>query len=617
MTTENRDIKYVNKDFGELRNALIEYTKTYFPSTYNDFSPSSPGMLFLEMSAYVGDVMSFYLDNQIQENFIQFARQENNLYTLAYMLGYRPKVTGAATVDVDIYQQIPAFQNGSEFTPDYRFSIFIAANTVLNSSTGGATNFLMLNPVDFTFSSSVDPTEVTVYSLNANDEPDWFLLKKTHKAISGDIQTKTFSFGLPQRFQTIEINDANIIQIIDIVDSDGNIWYEVPYLAQEMIYDNISNPNSDSGEVPYLLQLKKVPRRFVSRFISPTTLQIQFGAGTTTANVEQNIIPNPTNVGNSLVPVNNNLTTGYDPANFLYTSTYGISPSNTTLTIRYLTGGGVAANITANSLSSISNLGNVTLPLANSLDPITVSETLDSVTINNPTAATGGQNGDTVEELKQNSLGAFGAQLRTVTQDDYIVRAMSLPSQYGSIAKIYVEPERLENLLPGESLSSINLYILAYDNNKKLKNATSTLKQNLKTYLSQYRIVNDSIKIRDGFIINIGVDFDIIVLPNYNNNDVLFKCLTSVKDYFNIDNWQINEPIILKDIYVMLDQIDGVQTVKNVTISNKSGDIYGYSSYAYDISGATKNNVVYPSVDPMIFEVKYPDTDIKGRVVSL
>ena len=192
---------------------------------------------------------------------------------------------------------------------------------------------------------------------------------------------------------------------------------------------------------------------------------------------------------------------------------------------------------------------------------------------------------------------------------------MSLPSQYGSLAKIYAEPERLENLLPGESLSSINLYVLAYDSNKKLKNATSSLKNNLKTYLSQYRIVNDSIKIRDGFVININVDFDIIVLPNYNNNDILFKCITAVKDYFNIDKWQINEPIILKDVYVMLDKIDGVQTVKNVSITNKTGG--DYSIYAYDVIGANRDNIIYPSVDPMIFEVKYPDSDIRGRVVSL
>jgi len=615
MAAENRDIKYVNKDFGDLRNSLIEYTKTYFPSTYNDFSPSSPGMLFLEMSAYVGDVLSFYLDNQIQENFVQFARQQNNLYTLAYMLGYKPKVTGVAVVDVDIYQQIPSISTPNGYAPDYRYATFINNNTVLKSSLVGTTNFVIQDTVDFSFSSSLDPTQVSILTIDTiTNQPEFYLLKKTRKAISANIQTTTFTFGAPQRFQTIEINSADIVGILDITGSNGDKWYEVPYLAQEMVYDNIKNNGSDKGEVPYLLQLKKTPKRFVTRFTSPTTLQIQFGAGTTTANVEEEIIPNPTNVGNNLDPVNNNLTTAYDPANFLYTGTYGIAPSGVTLRVRYLTGGGVASNIPSNAFNGISNPDNISIPSAVP-DNNLAGDIIKSVTVQNPTAATGGSDGDTTEEIKQNSLAAFGAQLRTVTQDDYLVRAMSLPSQYGSLAQIYAEPERLENLLPGESLSSINLYVLAYDNNKKLKNASTSLKDNLKTYLSQYRIVNDSIKIRDGFVINIGVDFDIIVLPNYNNNDILFKCITAVKDYFNIDKWQINEPIILKDIYVMLDRIDGVQTVKNISITNKYGP--NYSIYAYDIPGATQNNVIYPSVDPMIFEVKYPDSDIKGRVVSL
>jgi hypothetical protein len=360
-----------------------------------------------------------------------------------------------------------------------------------------------------------------------------------------------------------------------------------------------------------------MPRRFVTRFTSPSTLQIQFGAGTTTANVEEEIIPDPTNIGSSLVPVDSKLTTAYDPANFLYTSTYGIAPSNTTLRVRYLTGGGVAANVPANSITDIANKLNF-ISVPNGGDATnTIDYIKQSVIVTNPTAATGGQDGDTVEELKLNSLAAFGTQLRTVTQADYLVRALSLPSQYGSIAKVYAEPERLENLLPGESLSSINLYVLAYDNTKKLKNATSGLKQNIKTYLSQYRIINDSVKIRDGFIINISVGFDIVVLPNYNNNEVLFRCLTSVRDYFNIDKWQINEPIILKDLYIMLDKIKGVQSVKSISIANKAGTTSGYSQYAYDIAGATQNQVIYPSLDPSIFEVKYPNLDIKGKVVPL
>jgi len=612
MATENRDIKYLNKDFGDLRNTLIEFTKTYFPSTYNDFSPSSPGMMFMEMSAYVGDVLSFYLDNQIQETFVQYARQESNLYSLAYMLGYRPKVTGAATVSVDFYQKVPS--SGGE--PDYDYAMYIPNNRILASNVAGASNFLLTQPVDFTFSSVQDPIEVTaIPPTTPGGSVDYFLLKKTRDAISGEIKTKTFTFGSAQRFQTIEINDSNIIQILDIVDSSKNIWYEVPYLAQETIIDSIANTETDSNEVPYLLQLRKVPRRFVSRFISPTTLQIQFGAGTTTANTEEEVIPNPNNIGSNLTggTPTSFINTAYDPANFLYTSTYGISPSNTTLTVRYLTGGGVSSNLPANSLNVISNKSGITFPsgLNNSL----TEEIIDQLIINNPQAATGGQNGDTVEELRLNSLAAFGTQLRTVTQADYIIRALSLPSQYGSLAKVYAEPEKLENLLPGESLSATNLYVLAYDTNKNLKTATSSLKNNLKKYLSQYRMVNDSIKIRDGYVINISIDFDIIVLPNFNNNDVLLRCITAVKDYFNIDKWQMNEPIILKDIYILLDKINGVQTVSDVNVTNLVGG--NYSTWAYDIPGATSGNVIYPSVDPMIFEVKYPDIDIKGRVVSL
>jgi len=622
MATETRDIKYINKDFGELRAALIEFAKTYFPTTYNDFTPASPGMMFMEMSAYVGDVMSFYLDNQIQENFIQFTRQQNNLYTLAYMLGYRPKVTGAATVTVDLYQQVPSLLSGSTYVPDYSYALQIAENTSISSNLVGTTGFLIQDPVDFSFSSSADPTQVTIYSLNGNI-PEFFLLKKTRQAISANIQTTTFTFGSPERFQTVEINNSNIISILDIIDSDGNEWYEVPYLAQEMVFDTVKNINpndpntyTDQGEVPYLLQLRKIPRRFVSRFTTPTTLQLQFGAGTNTQNNDEEIIPNTDNVGLGLPYKQSKLTTAFAPANFLYTDTYGIAPYNTTLTVRYLTGGGVQANIQANALSNINTTSNIKFQ-NNNLDPVLAQTVFNSVAVNNPIAASGGQDGDTNDEIRFNSLSTFASQLRSVTQDDYLVRALSLPSQYGTISKAYIEPEKLENILPGETPSVLNLYVLAFDNNKKLKTASSTLKQNLSTYLSQYRIINDSIKIKNAFVINIGVEFDLIVLPEYNNNEVIFNCIQALKDYFDINKWQVNEPIILRDLYVLLDKIEGVQTIKKIDIINKVGTNLGYSQYAYDISGATQNNVIYPSLDPMIFEVKYPDTDIRGRVVPL
>jgi len=623
MAVENRNISYLNKDFGELRASLIEYTKTYFPSTYNDFTPASPGMLFMEMSAYVGDVLSFYLDNQIQENFIQFTRQQNNLYTLAYMLGYRPKVTGVATVDIDMYQQVPSILVNGSYEPDYRYAVNVSDNIVVNTNLTNSTNFLIQDAIDFTHSSSSDPTTVTIYSLDSSGNPTFYLLKKTRQAISANIQTTTFSFGSPERFQTVEINDNNIIQVLDIVDSDGNEWYEVPYLAQEMVFDTIKNTNpndpnfyQDQGEAPYLLQLRKVPRRFVTRFISPTTLQLQFGAGTSTQNNDEEIIPNPDNIGLGLPYKRSLLTTAFAPANFLYTDTYGIAPYNTTLTVRYLTGGGVYANVPANTINVYPSRANVTF-LLNNLDPTLTQYVFNSITVNNPVAASGGRDGDTSDEIRFNSLSSFAAQLRSVTQDDYLVRALSLPSQYGAISKAYIEPQKIENTLPGETLSVLDLYVLAFDVDGKLKQATTALKQNLKTYLSQYRIINDSIKIKDAFIVNIGVEFDIIVLPDYNNNEVIYNCIEKIKDYFQIGKWQINEPIMLKDLYILLDKINGVQTVKTINIVNKVGEINGYSKYAYDVKGATQNNVIYPSLDPMIFEIKYPDVDIKGRVVPL
>jgi len=609
-----RNIQYLNKDFTELRASLINYARTYFPTTYNDFSPSSPGMMFMEMAAYVGDVLSFYLDNQIQENYLQYARQTNNLYELAYMFGYKPNVTQVATVNIDFYQQVPAVGGTS---PDFSYALSVSANSVVSSPN---TSFVIQDPIDFSVSSSGDPTEVTVYSISGTD-PTFFLLKKTRKAISSTVNTTTFSFGIPQQFSTVEIAGENIVGVLDIFDNNGNQWYEVDYLAQDTVFDSIKNTNVNdpnlsqySGDTPYLLQLKEVQRRFTTRFLNSTTLQLQFGAGTS-ADTDEEILPNPDNVGLGLPFEIDKLTTAYSPSNFIFTKTYGIAPSNTTLTVRYLTGGGVSANASANTITSLT-LGTPTF-LNNNLDASTANTVLASFAVNNPEAADGGGDGDTIEEIRQNASANFASQLRNVTQDDYLVRALSMPAKFGVVSKAYIEPTKAQSVSLGEALGVLDLYVLSYDVDKKLKTASPALKQNISTYLSQYRMVNDSVNIKDAFIINIGINFDIIVLPNYNSNEVLTKCILALQDYFAIDKWQINEPIVLRDLYILLDNVDGTQTVKNIEITNKVGIGLGYSEFAYDLKGATNSNVIYPSLDPMIFEVKYPNTDIQGRVVPL
>ena len=609
----NRDIKYINRDFSTLRQSLIDYSKTYFPTTYTDFSPTSPGMMFMEMAAYVGDVMSFYQDNQFQETFLQYARETSNLYDLAYMFGYKPRVTGVATTNIDFYQQIIA--NPSTNSPDYNYSLLIPENTTITANNGSNISFIIQDPVDFSISSSLDPTTVSVYSQIGN-QVEYFLLKKTRKAISATINTTTFTFGAPVEFATVNVNAKNIIGILDITDSDGNKWYEVNNLGQESVYEPLANTNPNDpntytdSDAPNLLKIKSVARRFATRFISSGSLQIQFGSGTTN-DVTEEITPNADNVGLGLPFEKDKLTTAFSPQNFIFNNTYGIAPSNTTLTVRYLTGGGVAANIPANTLTSL-NTTNVTFKNFE----VGNQTIFNSLQVNNPSAAFGGGSGDNTEEIRQNSISNFQTQLRNVTQDDYLVRALSLPSDYGTIAKAYIEKSKLSTMIPGQTPTTLDLYILTFNSNGNLKTASPALKQNLSTYLSQYRVIGDSVNIKDGFIINIGCNFEITIRPNFNNNEVLRNCILAVQQFFALDNWQMNEPIQIKQISLLLDAIEGVQTVKNVEIVNKVGVSLGYSQYAYDIPGATLDNVIYPSLDPMIFEVKYPATDIQGRVVT-
>jgi hypothetical protein len=616
---DKKNIQYINRDFSELKTSLINYAKTYFPTTYNDFSPSSPGMMFMEMAAYVGDVLSFYLDNQVQETYLQYARQTNNLYELAYMFGYKPNVTQVATTFVDFYQQVPAILSGSEYVPDFDYTLYIPPNSTVSQNTVNKISFLVQEPVDFSVSSSGDPTIVTVYQVSGNT-PTYFLLKKTRKAISATINTTQFTFTTPVQYSTVLINSSNIVGILDVTDSDTNTWYEVDYLGQEMVFDSIKNTNQNdpnlsqySGDTPYILKLEKIQRRFTSRFINATSLQIQFGAGTSN-DTDETIIPNPNNVGIGLPFEQSKLTTAYAPNNFLFTKTYGIAPSNTTLTVRYLTGGGAISNVPANSLTQLNTSARFLNP---NLNTTSANYIYGTIAVNNIEAANGGGDGDSIEEIRQNSSANFASQLRNVTQDDYLVRALSMPSNYGVISKAYIEPTKAQSISAGESQSVLDLYVLSYNVNNKLVTASPALKQNLTTYLSQYRMVNDSVNIKDAFIINIGVNFDVIILPNYNSNEVLSKCIIYLQVYFSITNWQINQPILLRDIYTLLDSVEGVQTVQNITINNLVGENLGYSKYAYSIPAATANNVIYPSLDPSIFEVKYPNTDIQGRVVNL
>jgi hypothetical protein len=616
---ENKDIKYLNKDFSTFKTDLIEYAKSYFPNSYNDFSAASPGTMFIEMAAYVGDVLSYYLDNQIQESFLQYAKQPNNLYTLAYMLGYRPKVTSAAVVDLDVYQTVLSVQSGADYLPDFGYALTIAEGMQVTPATDSSITFYVPDKIDFTMSSSMDPTEVSVYSLTGNN-PDTFLLKKTVKAISGQVKSAAFDFGNSDRFPSITLQDSNIIDIISITDSDGNKWYEVPYLAQDYILNPVANIASNypdlyqfNNQVPYMIEKLSVPRRFTTRFLSNGTMMIEFGSGIDSTKADNQILPLPQSASLGLTDSLTLMNTAFDPTNFVVTQTYGLVPKNTTLTVKYLAGGGANSNVFSNELNRVSSISSTS---------VSSPSRVNTVVVNNPSPAAGGGDGETIEELRYNILSQFPSQMRAVTQQDYMSRVISMPAKFGKISKVFVTKDdaTFKNYINSSAYTKdqilISLYLLSYNSNGNLDFPSQALLNNVKTYLNEYKLLTDAINLKNAYIINIACNFEIVIYPNFSGQDVLARCIAVLKNYFNIGNWQINQPIVLSNVYSILDQVEGVQTVTKVDITNKVGEADGYSKYAYDIPGATLKGVIYPSLDPSIFEIKYPDTDIRGRVVA-
>lgn len=624
MAQIKKDIKYLNKDFAQFRANLIEYGKNYFPNTYNDYNESSPGMMFMEMASYVGDVLSYYTDNQLKESFLQFAGSKANVLALASNVGYKQKNKIPATVNLDVFQLIPAKSTKDGKVPDWDYAMTLKEGMIVKSEVS-TVEFRTLSLINFRVSSSFDPTDISVYQVSDNDNtPEFYLLKKRIKAVSGQVVTTTYNFGAAKRFDKILIEDTNAIEVVSIVDSDLNEWTEVPYLAQDIIYESIANTAQNDPElsvfteVPYLVKLKKTARRFITKFRSDQKLEIQFGPGISDS-ADEEIIPNPDNVGSSLTGLQKQFDHPIDPSNFMYTKSYGLAPSNTTLTVVYTIGGGIESNVPAQTLK---NIANVEYQIdSQNLDLTLLNQIKASIACVNPTPASGGKSEESIEEIRQNAMSNFASQQRMVTTQDYIIRAYSMPPRFGSVAKAYVIQDQQQNPEYGGTAIpnplAINLYTLGYDGNGKLTTLNPAVQENLKTYISMYRILTDAINIKTAFIINIGIQFEIITQPEYNSNEVLVKCIAKLKEMFNTKIWQINQPIIVSKIYTELDRVDGVQSVTSVKINNLYDTVTGYSGNVYDIEAATKAGVIYPSLDASIFEVKYPNNDIIGKVISL
>ena len=647
-----KSVNYLNKDFSDFRDNLIEFAKVYFPNTYNDFNEASPGMMFIEMAAYVGDVLSYYIDSQFRESLLAYAEEKRNIYTIAQSFGYKPKTTSPSSVVLDVFQSIPALNQ----KPDLRYALNVEAGATITAGST-STTFRTLEDVNFKFSSSYDPRETSILESDGGVVTK-FLLKKKVKAESGIIVTETFSFATATKYSQIKLANSDVIEIISCTDSDDNKWYEVDSLARDTVFvdmeaNTLNSPDlvEDRETVPYILKLKKVSRRFTTFINESDQTIIRFGAGISD-NPDEEIVPNPDMVGSNLPGSPSKLTSAFDPSNFLKTKAFGLAPSNTTLTIKYSHGGGIDDNVNS---GDVTNISSISYQIQDALlNASSVQESKDSVVFTNVNPATGGSSGQTIREVRESALAYYQAQQRAVTKEDYIVRAYSLPAKYGNIAKIHLVQDdqlnrdadsidldrkvTLTDVDAGRTLRSfqagrflnplaMNMYTLGFNSDKKLTKMNQTSKENLKTYLSQFRLVTDAINIKDAYVINVAVNFSILTKTGFNKNDVLLRCVSAVQDFFDIDRLQIGQPIIVSDIAYEISLVDGVASIvppvennttppQTIVIENKYKLEEGYSGNFYDISSGLIDGVLYPALDPSIFEIKYPNSDIKGKVVG-
>lgn len=542
---------------------------------------------------------------------------------------------------------VPALGAGFNYEPDKKFFLKILANSKFSTNTPPTQNFRSIDNVDFADSAN---RNIRILARDGSNAPTMYVVSKKIKLVSADVKVATFSFGSAQKFSKIEITDANVISIISVEDSNGNLFYEVDYLGQDLIVEErdtavrgsdgfFSSETMQSGSLsPAKLAIfRKKPRRFVTRINSDMKLELCFGSGTSDTSDEL-VTLNSTQIANSKynqVISNSSL----DPADFISTDTFGLAPANTTLTVTYLVGGGVQSNVASNTITQVD-----AVQIANNITDYATAEqglynqVVSSVAIINEEPARGGGDTESVEEIRQNALAFFNAQNRVVTDKDYLVRSYAMPAQFGSVSKVFVVRDEQINAIARQDSgslqlnndqnpfnnrayvvdpvapNSINLYVLGHDENKNLATLNTLVKKNLAKYLEQYRVLTDDVNILDAFVVNIGVEFHIVAYRSYNMNDVIARCIDAIKSFFDITNWQINQPIIMNDLRLTIGSVEGVQTVSDVIVTNKYRfkDGRDYFEYRYPIEEATVDDVIYPSLDPSIFEIRYPETDIVG-----
>ena len=601
MPFEKKDIvpiNYTSRDYESIRNDLITHVKRYYPNVYQDFNEASFGSMMLDSVAYVGDVLSFYMDYNVNESFLDSSIETNNIIKLARQMGYRYAGVPASSGIVTMYIVVPASANGIQ--PDLDYAPILKKGAVFTAGSTGA-SFTLNEDVDF----SVASNEVVVATVDTNTGvPTGYAIKAYGQVISGEVKEKNIDIGNFQRFRKVLISDRNITEIISVLDLNGNEYYEVDYLTQDTIYVPVVNKNSDSDKVPMVLKPRKVPRRFVFEQLS-NQYYLQFGYGSET-NITNEIISEPNKV---IMQVNGKdyvVDESFDPTNLIETDKMGVAPSNTTLTVKYRKNSVNTNNVASRALTSV---GDTDFTFANigSLSSQKVNNVISSLEFENEKPTIGSVSEPSNEEIKYRAYGAFSSQNRAVTAEDYKAVIYAMPPKFGAVKRCNIVQDQ------DSFKRNLNLYIISEDSDGNLTESTSTLKTNLKEHLSNYKMINDTIDILDARVVNLGIEIDIIAEEHKNKFDVLQSAVDAIKFEILRSKYNVAEPVRVSDIFRTLKNVDGVLDVVSVNVARKSGSLY--SSFSYDVEGNTSpDGRLILGREDVIFEVKYPDSDIVGTV---
>lgn len=608
---KEKTIKYLNRDFQTLKRDLMEFTKAHQSGSFQDFNESSPGMALLEQAAFVGDVLSFYQDMQFEE-LKETARQLDNATAFAKKLGYRPSGKTAANAILSVCVEVPATTVDGQRVPDERYCPIL--RTGAQASAPGGVIFETLSDVHFSASAATEDTYrdrmVTGSQFDpVSGLPTYFAVRKDVVVLAGETVQDTFFVDSFERFKTLELSREDVIEVVSVVDSDGNSWYQVDYLPQETIFESTQNESTDSADVPYTLKIRSVPRRFVTDR-DPTTnkTSLVFGSGDGT-NFDDELVPNVASFALPVTGKRNFTTFSIDPQNFLKTRTLGLSPFNTTLTVTYRVGGGEKTNVPAGTIKSFSS--SVLDFSTTNLDTSKRGAVESSLECFNFEKSEGGNPEETIEEINANRGAFFAAQNRVVTDQDFIARVLSLPAKFGKVYKCFVKKDPVNEL-------AVDLHVLTKDKNNHLAQATPTLVKNIRKYLSSFRMMTDGVNILQTDIINVKVDFGVVVSSKFNRSEVLGKCLSEISDMLSVDRMQIGQPIVVSDLVSRLQQVNGVISVYKMEVKNVFGNqLDDYTdnlgnSVRFDVKASTQSGIVY-CPDNAIFQVKYPGRDINGE----